>query len=241
MLLLFWKNWKAGIENSNIRDDIEVVAVNDPFIDSKYMAYMLKYDSTHGPFKGTITVVDESTLINGKHIKVTSQRDPTTIPWGEFGADYVVESSGVFTTLDKASAHKKGGAKRMVISPPSADAPIFVVGVNETTYKPNMDVVSNASCTTNFLAPLAKDWHGGRGAAQKIIPSSTGAKAVGKVLPELNGKLTCMAFRVTTANVSVVDLTCLLEKSASYEDVKAAINNQVLDLIEHMTLVAASN
>ncbi|KAK1440097.1 hypothetical protein QVD17_05922 [Tagetes erecta] len=242
---------------ATFRDDIEVVAVNDPFIDAKYMAYMLKYDSTHGRFKGTITVVDESTLeINGKHIKVSSQRDPAAIPWGDFGADYVVESSGVFTTLDKASAHKKGGAKKVVISAPSADAPMFVVGVNETTYKPNMDIVSNASCTTNCLAPLAKvvheefgiveglmttvhattatqktvdgpsmkDWRGGRGAAQNIIPSSTGAaKAVGKVLPELNGKLTGMAFRVPTANVSVVDLTCRLEKNASYEDVKAAI------------------
>ncbi|KAL4553959.1 hypothetical protein LXL04_039925 [Taraxacum kok-saghyz] len=239
------------------RDDIEVVAVNDPFIDSKYMAYMLKYDSTHGLFKGTINVIDESTLeINGKQIKVTSQRDPATIPWGDFGADYVVESSGVFTTLDKAAAHKKGGAKKVVISAPSADAPMFVVGVNESTYKSNMDIVSNASCTTNCLAPLAKvvheefgiveglmttvhattatqktvdgpsmkDWRGGRGAAQNIIPSSTGAaKAVGKVLPELNGKLTGMAFRVPTANVSVVDLTCRLEKKATYDDVKAAI------------------
>ncbi|XP_024965443.1 glyceraldehyde-3-phosphate dehydrogenase GAPCP2, chloroplastic-like [Cynara cardunculus var. scolymus] len=318
---------------ATFRDDIEVVAVNDPFIDSKYMAYMLKYDSTHGLFRGTIKVVDESTLeINGKQIKVTSQRDPATIPWGDFGADYVVESSGVFTTLDKASAHKKGGAKKVVISAPSADAPMFVVGVNETTYKPSMDIVSNASCTTNCLAPLAKvvheefgiveglmttvhattatqktvdgpsmkDWRGGRGAAQNIIPSSTGAaKAVGKVLPELNGKLTGMAFRVPTANVSVVDLTCRLEKNASYEDVKAAMkyasegplqgilgytdedvvsndfvgdsrssifdakagiglsasfvklvswydnewgySNRVLDLIEHMALVAASN
>ncbi|XP_024966683.1 glyceraldehyde-3-phosphate dehydrogenase GAPCP1, chloroplastic-like isoform X2 [Cynara cardunculus var. scolymus] len=242
---------------ATFRDDIEVVAVNDPFIDSKYMAYMLKYDSTHGLFRGTIKVVDESTLeINGKQIKVSSQRDPAAIPWGDFGADYVVESSGVFTTLDNASAHKKGGAKKVVISAPSADAPMFVVGVNETTYKASMDVVSNASCTTNCLAPLAKvvheefgiveglmttvhattatqktvdgpsmkDWRGGRGAAQNIIPSSTGAaKAVGKVLPELNGKLTGMAFRVPTANVSVVDLTCRLEKSASYEDVKAAI------------------
>ncbi|GJV60246.1 glyceraldehyde-3-phosphate dehydrogenase of plastid 2 [Tanacetum coccineum] len=242
---------------ASFRDDIEVVAVNDPFINSDYMAYMLKYDSTHGLFKGTINVVDESTLeINGKQIKVTSQRDPATIPWGDSGADYVVESSGVFTTLDSASAHKKGGAKKVVISAPSADAPMFVVGVNETTYKSNMDIVSNASCTTNCLAPLAKvvheefgiveglmttvhattatqktvdgpsmkDWRGGRGAAQNIIPSSTGAaKAVGKVLPELNGKLTGMAFRVPTANVSVVDLTCRLEKSASYEDVKAAI------------------
>ncbi|KAK3221042.1 hypothetical protein Dsin_015012 [Dipteronia sinensis] len=239
------------------RDDIDVVAVNDPFIDAKYMAYMFKYDSTHGVFDGTIKVVDESTLeINGKQVKVLSNRNPAEIPWGDYGADYVVESSGVFTTIDKASAHLKGGAKKVIISAPSADAPMFVVGVNEKTYKPSMDVVSNASCTTNCLAPLAKvvheefgiveglmttvhattatqktvdgpsmkDWRGGRGAAQNIIPSSTGAaKAVGKVLPELNGKLTGMAFRVPTPNVSVVDLTCRLEKSASYEDVKAAI------------------
>ncbi|CAL9093886.1 unnamed protein product [Musa textilis] len=239
------------------RDDIEVVAVNDPFIDAKYMAYMFKYDSTHGVFKGTIKVVDESNLeINGKRIAVTCKRDPAEIPWGDYGAEYVVESSGVFTTMDKASAHLKGGAKKVVISAPSADAPMFVVGVNEETYKPSMNIVSNASCTTNCLAPLAKvvheefgiaeglmttvhattatqktvdgpstkDWRGGRGAGQNIIPSSTGAaKAVGKVLPELNGKLTGMAFRVPTPNVSVVDLTCRLEKSASYDDVKAAI------------------
>ncbi|KAK9026093.1 hypothetical protein V6N11_038941 [Hibiscus sabdariffa] len=239
------------------RDDIDVVAVNDPFIDAKYMAYMFKYDSTHGGFKGTIKVVDESTLeINGKQIKVVSKRDPAEIPWGDYGAEFVVESSGVFTTLAKASAHLKGGAKKVVISAPSADAPMFVVGVNEQSYKPSMDIVSNASCTTNCLAPLAKvvheefgiveglmttvhattatqktvdgpsmkDWRGGRGAGQNIIPSSTGAaKAVGKVLPELNGKLTGMAFRVPTPNVSVVDLTCRLQKSASYEDVKAAI------------------
>lgn len=239
------------------RDDVDVVAVNDPFIDAKYMAYMFKYDSTHGVFKGTINVVDDSTLeINGKLIKVFSKRDPAEIPWGDYGVDYVVESSGVFTTIVKASAHMKGGAKKVVISAPSADAPMFVVGVNEKTYKPNMNIVSNASCTTNCLAPLAKvvheefgileglmttvhattatqktvdgpsmkDWRGGRGASQNIIPSSTGAaKAVGKVLPDLNGKLTGMAFRVPTPNVSVVDLTCRLAKGASYEDVKAAI------------------
>lgn len=239
------------------RDDVDVVAVNDPFIDAKYMAYMFKYDSTHGVFKGTINVVDDSTLeINGKLIKVFSKRDPAEIPWGDYGVDYVVESSGVFTTIAKASAHMKGGAKKVVISAPSADAPMFVVGVNEKTYKPNMNIVSNASCTTNCLAPLAKvvheefgileglmttvhattatqktvdgpsmkDWRGGRGASQNIIPSSTGAaKAVGKVLPDLNGKLTGMAFRVPTPNVSVVDLTCRLAKGASYEDVKAAI------------------
>lgn len=239
------------------RDDLEVMAVNDPFIDANYMAYMLKYDSTHGIFKGTIRVVDDSTLeINGKQVKVTSKRNPEDIPWGDYGVEYVVESSGVFTTMEKAAAHKKGGARKVVISAPSADAPMFVIGVNEKTYKPNMDVVSNASCTTNCLAPLAKvvheefgiveglmttvhattatqktvdgpsmkDWRGGRGASQNIIPSSTGAaKAVGKVLPELNGKLTGMAFRVPTPNVSVVDLTCRLQKDASYDDVKAAI------------------
>ncbi|XP_019183246.1 PREDICTED: glyceraldehyde-3-phosphate dehydrogenase GAPCP1, chloroplastic-like [Ipomoea nil] len=239
------------------RDDIDVVAVNDPFIDANYMAYMFKYDSTHGVFKGTIRVLDESTLeINGKPIKISNKRDPSDIPWGDLGADFVVESSGIFTTVEKASVHKKGGAKKVVISAPSADAPMFVVGVNENTYKTTMDVVSNASCTTNCLAPLAKvvheefgiveglmttvhattatqktvdgpsmkDWRGGRGAGQNIIPSSTGAaKAVGKVLPALNGKLTGMAFRVPTPNVSVVDLTCRLEKSASYEDVKAVI------------------
>lgn len=239
------------------RDDLEVVAVNDPFIDAKYMAYMFKYDSTHGLFKGSLRVVDDTTLeINGKQVKVTSKRNPEDIPWGDYGVEYVVESSGVFTTLEKAAAHKKGGARKVVISAPSADAPMFVIGVNEKTYKPTMDVVSNASCTTNCLAPLAKvvheefgiaeglmttvhattatqktvdgpsmkDWRGGRGAGQNIIPSSTGAaKAVGKVLPELNGKLTGMAFRVPTPNVSVVDLTCRLQKDASYEDVKAAI------------------
>ncbi|AQK60375.1 Glyceraldehyde-3-phosphate dehydrogenase GAPCP1 chloroplastic [Zea mays] len=242
------------------RDDIEVVAVNDPFVDAKYMAYMFKYDSTHGPFKGSICVVDDSTLeINGKKVTITSKRDPAEIPWGNFGAEYVVESSGVFTTTDKASAHLKGGAKKVVISAPSADAPMFVVGVNENSYDSKMNVVSNASCTTNCLAPLAKvvheefgiveglmttvhattatqktvdgpsmkDWRGGRGAGQNIIPSSTGAaKAVGKVLPELNGKLTGMAFRVPTPNVSVVDLTCRIEKNASYDDVKAAIKEQ---------------
>ncbi|KAM1484250.1 hypothetical protein TB2_035465 [Malus domestica] len=242
---------------ASTRDDIEVVAVNDPLVDPKYMAYMFKYDSTHGIFDGSISVVDDSTLeINGKAIKVVSKRDPAEIPWGDYGVEYVVESSGIFTTLEKAALHKKGGAKKVVISAPSADAPMFVIGVNEKTYKPNMDIVSNASCTTNCLAPLAKviheefgileglmttvhattatqktvdgpsmkDWRGGRGAGQNIIPSSTGAaKAVGKVLPELNGKLTGMAFRVPTPNVSVVDLTCRLEKSSSYEDVKAAI------------------
>ncbi|KAH7420867.1 hypothetical protein KP509_13G026600 [Ceratopteris richardii] len=241
------------------RKDVKVVAVNDPFIDTKYMAYMFKYDSTHGVYEDDIKILDDSTLeISGHAIKVFGKRDPSEIPWSDAGADYVVEASGVFTTIDKASAHLKGGAKKVIISAPSADAPMFVMGVNEGSYKPEMQIVSNASCTTNCLAPLAKvvnqefgiveglmttvhattatqktvdgpsskDWRGGRGAGQNIIPSSTGAaKAVGKVLPELNGKLTGMAFRVPTPNVSVVDLTCRLQKGASYEDVKAAVKS----------------
>eukprot|EP00249_Psilotum_nudum_P023454 c28880_g1_i1 orf=319-1647(-) len=241
------------------RDDIEVVGLNDPFIDAKYMAYMFKYDSTHGTYKDSIKVIDDQTLeIGGHKIKVFGKRDPAEIPWGDIGAEYVVESSGVFTTVEKASAHLKSGALKVIISAPSANAPMFVMGVNHEMYRPDMQIVSNASCTTNCLAPLAKvvhdefgileglmttvhattatqktvdgpsskDWRGGRGAGQNIIPSSTGAaKAVGKVLPELNGKLTGMAFRVPTPNVSVVDLTCRLEKDASYEDVKAAVKS----------------
>ncbi|XP_024543909.1 glyceraldehyde-3-phosphate dehydrogenase, cytosolic [Selaginella moellendorffii] len=239
------------------RDDIEVVAVNDPFTSAKYMAYLFKYDSTHGIFHEEVKAVDDTTLeVGGHKIKVYGQRDPADIPWGDAGVDFVVEASGVFTKTEKASAHLKGGAKKVVISAPSEDAPMFVVGVNHEKYKAEQDIVSNASCTTNCLAPLAKvindefglaeglmttvhattatqktvdgpsgkDWRGGRGAGQNIIPSSTGAaKAVGKVLPELNGKLTGMAFRVPTPNVSVVDLTCRLSKEASYDEIKAAI------------------
>ncbi|OAY85866.1 Glyceraldehyde-3-phosphate dehydrogenase GAPCP2, chloroplastic, partial [Ananas comosus] len=190
------------------RDDIEVVAVNDPFIDAKYMAYMFKYDSTHGLFKGTIQVVDESTLeINGKRISVTNKRDPAEIPWGNLGAEFVVESSGVFTTTEKASAHLKVVHEEFGI----------VEGLMTTVH-------ATTATQKTVDGPSMKDWRGGRGAGQNIIPSSTGAaKAVGKVLPELNGKLTGMAFRVPTPNVSVVDLTCRIEKSASYDDVKAAI------------------
>lgn len=236
---------------------VDVVAVNDPFIEVHYAAYMLKYDSTHGQFKGTIEIDGTSGLIvNGKKIRFYAERDPASIPWAETGAAYVVESTGVFTTTDKASAHLKGGAKKVIISAPSADAPMFVMGVNNDSYKTDVNVLSNASCTTNCLAPLAKvindkyglveglmttihsytatqktvdgpsakDWRGGRTAAQNIIPSSTGAaKAVGKVIPSLNGKLTGMAMRVPTANVSVVDLTCRIEKAATYEDIKATI------------------
>lgn len=217
---------------------------------------MLRYDSTHGKFDGTIEIAEDGLIVNGKKIVFFAERDPAAIPWGKSGADYVVESTGVFTTTDKASLHLKGGAKKVIISAPSADAPMFVMGVNNTSYSKDVNVLSNASCTTNCLAPLAKvindkyglveglmttvhsytatqktvdgpsakDWRGGRTAAQNIIPSSTGAaKAVGKVIPALNGKLTGMAMRVPTANVSVVDLTCRLEKAATYEEIKATI------------------
>ena len=217
---------------------------------------MLKYDSTHGNFKGDVKMDGSDLIINGKRVKFYTERDPAAIPWKDTGAEYVVESTGVFTTTEKASAHLKGGAKRVIISAPSADAPMYVMGVNEKTYDGSAAVISNASCTTNCLAPLAKvihdkftiieglmttvhsytatqktvdgpsskDWRGGRGAAQNIIPSSTGAaKAVGKVIPDLNGKLTGMSMRVPTANVSVVDLTVRIEKGASYDEIKAAI------------------
>nr|AEO72143.1 glyceraldehyde-3-phosphate dehydrogenase [Litchi chinensis] len=239
-------------------DDVELVAVNDPFIDTTYMTYMFKYDSVHGPWKHhELKVKDSKTLLFGERaVTVFGIRNPEEIPWHETGAEYVVESTGVFTDKEKAAAHLKGGAKKVVISAPSKDAPMFVVGVNEHEYKPEIDIVSNASCTTNCLAPLAKvindkfgiieglmttvhsitatqktvdgpsmkDWRGGRAASFNIIPSSTGAaKAVGKVLPSLNGKLTGMAFRVPTVDVSVVDLTVRLEKRASYDEIKAAI------------------
>ncbi|KAF3435025.1 hypothetical protein FNV43_RR22112 [Rhamnella rubrinervis] len=240
------------------RDDVELVAVNDPFITTDYMTYMFKYDSVHGQWKHhEITVKDSKTLLFGdKPVAVFGARNPEEIPWGEAGAEYVVESTGVFTDKDKAAAHLKGGAKKVIISAPSKDAPMFVVGVNEKEYNKELDIVSNASCTTNCLAPLAKvihnkfgiveglmttvhsitatqktvdgpsmkDWRGGRAASFNIIPSSTGAaKAVGKVLPALNGKLTGMSFRVPTVDVSVVDLTVRLDKKASYDDIKAAI------------------
>ncbi|XP_037936393.1 glyceraldehyde-3-phosphate dehydrogenase 2 [Teleopsis dalmanni] len=233
-----------------------VVAVNDPFIDVNYMVYLFKYDSTHGRFKGTVSAEDGALVVNGQKIKVFSERDPANINWASAGAEYIVESTGVFTTTDKAGAHFKGGAKKVIISAPSADAPMFVCGVNLDAYSPDMKVVSNASCTTNCLAPLAKVihdnfeiveglmttvhattatqktvdgpsgklWRDGRGAAQNIIPASTGAaKAVGKVIPALNGKLTGMAFRVPTANVSVVDLTVRLGKAASYDAIKQKV------------------
>ncbi|KAI0484169.1 glyceraldehyde-3-phosphate dehydrogenase [Xylariaceae sp. FL0804] len=252
----FGRIGRIVFRNACEHPEIEVVAVNDPFIETKYAEYMLKYDSTHGQFKGDVSVDGQDLVVNGKKVKFYTERDPASIPWKETGAEYVVESTGVFTTTDKAKAHLQGGAKKVIISAPSADAPMYVMGVNEKSYDGKADVISNASCTTNCLAPLAKvindkftiieglmttihsytatqktvdgpsakDWRGGRTAAQNIIPSSTGAaKAVGKVIPDLNGKLTGMSMRVPTANVSVVDLTCRIEKAASYDEIKAAI------------------
>jgi glyceraldehyde 3-phosphate dehydrogenase len=244
--------FRAALANPNI----EVTGINDPFIDPAYMVYMLTYDTVHGRFKGTAQSADNAIIVNGKKIAVYGIMEATEIPWKDCGAEYIVESTGVFTTVDKASAHFKGGAKKVVISAPSADAPMFVMGVNNKAYKTDMNVVSNASCTTNCLAPLAKvihdnfgiveglmttvhattatqktvdgpskkDWRGGRAAAFNIIPSSTGAaKAVGKVIPSLNGKLTGMSFRIPTADVSVVDLTVRLEKATTYDEIKAAM------------------
>jgi len=233
-----------------------VVAINDPFINLDYMVYMFKYDSTHGRYAGEVSCEDGCLVVDGHKIQVFNEMKPENIPWQKAGATYIVESTGVFTTKEKAAAHFSGGAKKVIISAPSADAPMFVCGVNLEKYSSDMTVVSNASCTTNCLAPIAKvmhdnfeileglmttvhattatqktvdgpsakDWRGGRGAQQNIIPSSTGAaKAVGKVIPELNGKLTGMAFRVPTPNVSVVDLTVRLGKECSYDDIKAAM------------------
>ncbi len=244
--------FRASVKMPNI----EIVGIND-LIDVDYMAYMLKYDSTHGRFEGDVEVKDGKLVVNGNAIRVTSEKNPADLKWSEVGAEYVVESTGLFLTKEKVQGHIQAGAKRVVMSAPSKDdTPMFVMGVNHKEYKADMQFVSNASCTTNCLAPIAKvlndkfgiveglmttvhattatqktvdgpsmkDWRGGRGAAQNIIPSSTGAaKAVGKVIPQLNGKLTGMAFRVPTPNVSVVDLTCRLEKGASYEDVCAAM------------------
>ena len=253
------------------KGEIDVVAINDPFITADYMAYMVKFDTIHGRFKGDVKAEDNKLIVNGKTINVYNEMDPQNIPWGKEEVEFVLECSGVFTTLEKAQAHINAGAKKVIISAPSKDAPMFVMGVNNEKYDPSMTIVSNASCTTNCLAPLAKvihdnfgikeglmttvhsttatqktvdgaskkDWRGGRAAATNIIPSSTGAaKAVGKVIPELNGKLTGMAFRVPTVNVSVVDLTCNLEKPATYEEicnaVKKASENEFKGIIEYV-------
>ncbi|KAK6201182.1 putative glyceraldehyde-3-phosphate dehydrogenase [Scheffersomyces amazonensis] len=238
------------------RPDIQVVAVNDPFIAADYAAYMFKYDSTHGRYKGTVEAEGEYLVINGKKIKVFQFKDPSEIPWGANGVEYVIESTGIFTKLAGAQKHIDAGAKKVIITAPSADAPMFVVGVNETKITPDLTIISNASCTTNCLAPLAKvindefgikeglmttvhsitatqktvdgpshkDWRGGRTASGNIIPSSTGAaKAVGKVIPELNGKLTGLSLRVPTTDVSVVDLTVNLGRATSYEEIKAVV------------------
>ena len=237
------------------RDDVQVVAIND-LLDVDYMAYMLQYDTTHGRFNGTVEVKDGMLVVNGNKIRVTAEKDPANLKWNEAGADYVVESTGLFLTSELASAHLTAGAKRVVMSAPSKDdTPMFVMGVNNHEYA-GQQIVSNASCTTNCLAPLAKvindnfglveglmttvhaatatqktvdgpskkDWRGGRSILGNIIPSSTGAaKAVGRVIPTLKGKLTGMSFRVPTVDVSVVDLTCKIEKAATYDDIKAAI------------------
>ncbi|MBS4960841.1 MAG: type I glyceraldehyde-3-phosphate dehydrogenase [Clostridiales bacterium] len=252
----FGRIGRLVLRASLTRDDVQVVAVNDPFVDPEYMVYMMKYDSAHGIFQGELRAKDDELIVNGKVIKVYNFKNPEEIPWSETGAEYIVESTGIFKSIEKASAHLKGGAKKVVVSAPSEDAPMFVMGVNEDKYTKDMTIVSNASCTTNCLAPLTKvihdnfgiveglmttvhsttatqktvdgpskkDWRGGRAAAANIIPSSTGAaKAVGKVIPEMNGKLTGMSFRVPTIDVSVVDLTCRLEKAATYEEIKAVV------------------
>ena len=246
------------------RNDIEIVGIND-LIDLDYMAYMLKYDSTHGRFNGTVKVEGEYLIVNGKTIRVTAERNPADLKWDEIGADIVVESTGLFLTDETARKHIEAGAKKVVMSAPSKDdTPMFVMGVNNNTYQ-GQDIVSNASCTTNCLAPIAKvlhdnwgitdglmttvhattatqktvdgpsakDWRGGRGAGQNIIPSSTGAaKAVGKVIPELNGKLTGMSFRIPTPNVSVVDLTVNLEKPATYQQICDAMKQAAYGELE---------
>jgi glyceraldehyde 3-phosphate dehydrogenase len=246
--------FQAALENK----EVEIKGINDPFIDLEYMVYMLKYDSTHGKFYGEVSVDNENNMliVEGQKIKVFAEKDPASINWASCGAEYILECTGLFTTSEKASAHFNGGAKKVVISAPSKDAPMFVMGVNNKTYTKDLKVISNASCTTNCLAPLAKvindkfgieeglmttvhsttatqktvdgpskkDWRGGRAASVNIIPSSTGAaKAVGKVIPELNGKLTGMSFRVPTTDVSVVDLTARLSKPTTYEEIKNAM------------------
>ncbi len=253
-----------------LRDNVQVVGIND-LMPVDYMAYMLQYDSVHGRFNGTVEVKDGKLVVNGNEIRVTAEREPANLKWNEIGAEYVVESTGLFLTKELAGKHLEAGAKQVVMSAPSKDdTPMFVMGVNNKEYKPEMTIVSNASCTTNCLAPLAKvlhdnfgileglmttvhaatatqktvdgpsmkDWRGGRSALGNIIPSSTGAaKAVGKVIPSLAGKLTGMSFRVPTMDVSVVDLTCRLEKGASYEDIKAAVKkaseNEFKGIIEY--------
>lgn len=239
------------------RENIQVVAIND-LLDADYLAYMLQYDSVHGKFDGSVEVLHDNLIVNGKEIRITSQRNPEELNWDAIDVDFVIECTGIFTTQEKANLHIKGGAKKVIISAPSADAPMFVMGVNHYELKATDRVFSNASCTTNCLGPIAKvlhdnfeitdglmttihaatatqktvdspslkDWRGGRAALHNIIPSSTGAaKAVGKVIPSLNGKLTGMAFRVPTMDVSVVDLTVNIKKSATFEEICEVMKN----------------
>jgi len=239
------------------RENVQVVGIND-LLDVDYLAYMLKYDSVHGRFDGEVEVKDGKLIVNGNEVRITAERNPEDLKWDEIGAEYVIDATGIFTTKEKAGLHLKAGAKKVVISAPSADAPMYVMGVNHKELTAEENVFSNASCTTNCLAPIAKvlhdnfgitdglmttihattatqktvdgpsmkDWRGGRAALHNIIPSSTGAaKAVGKVIPSLNGKLTGMSFRVPTMDVSVVDLTVNLAKSVSYEDVCKAMKD----------------
>ena len=247
--------FRAAINNPNIN----IVGIND-LIDANYMSYMLRYDTTHGRFNGEVSLDGKDLIVNGNKIRVTSERDPSNLKWNEINADYIVESTGLFLTEDSAKGHITSGAKKVIMSAPSKDdTPMFVMGVNNSSYSSDMDFVSNASCTTNCLAPMAKvlhdnfgiesglmttvhaatasqkivdgpsmkDWRGGRAAFSNIIPSSTGAaKAVGKVIPSLNGKLTGMAFRVPTVDVSVVDLTVNLSKETNYEEICSAMKNE---------------
>lgn len=239
-------------------EKFEIVAINDPFVDPEYMAYMAKYDTAHGKFAGELASKDGKLVVNGHEVNVYGFKDPAEIPWGKDGVEYVIEATGVFKTVDDCQAHLNAGARKVIITAPSKDAPMFVMGVNNKTYSSDMTVISNASCTTNCLAPLAKvindnfgikeglmttvhavtatqktvdgpskkDWRGGRASMCNIIPSSTGAaKAVGKVIPSLAGKLTGMAFRVPTIDVSVVDLTVNIEKPASYDEICAAVKS----------------
>lgn len=254
----FGRIGRLAFRAASERSDIEIVGIND-LVDPEYMAYMLKYDSTHGQFKGTVEAKDGNLLVNGKTIRVTAERDPSNLKWNEVGAEVIIESTGLFLTQADAQKHIDAGAKKVVLSAPAKDdTPTFVMGVNHKELKAEHNIVSNASCTTNCLAPIAKvlndnfgiseglmstihavtatqktvdspsakDWRGGRGAYQNIIPSSTGAaKAVALVIPALKGKLTGMSFRVPVADVSVVDLTCRLEKPATYDDIKKAMKD----------------
>ena len=253
----FGRIGRLVFRESVLRNDIEVVAINH-LLELNHLAYLLKYDSVHGRFNGEVEIKDSQLYVNGKHIRITAERDPQNLKWNEVGVDIVAECTGIFTTLEMAQSHIKGGAKKVAISAPSADAPMFVIGVNHTEAKASDTIVSNASCTTNCLAPLAKvihdnfeivealmttvhattatqltvdappkkDFRGGRAALLNIIPSSTGAaKAVGKVIPALNGKLTGMSFRVPTANVSAVDLTVKVAKETSYEEIMSVLKN----------------